>query len=56
MKKLFIGTICLLFLMGCSGGLSSLIHSMINLDAGESMTFKLYKSNKPQKYFVTRIK
>ena len=56
MKKLFISGICLLFLIGCSGGASSLLHSMFNLDIGETMTFKLYKSNKPQKYFIKRIK
>ena len=54
MKKLFISVICLLFLIGCSGGVSSLVHSMLNLDIEETMEFKLYKSNKPQKYFVKK--
>ena len=56
MKKLIVSIICLIFLIGCSGRLSSLIHSMLILDIEETMEFKLYKSNKPQKYFVKRIK
>lgn len=54
MKKLFISIFLCLFIIGCSGG--GVLQSMINLDVNETMEFKLYKSNTPQKYSVKRIK